>query len=303
MRLAAAAAWLFTSALPATIAGPLVAQEPEKVQPGVVSLDDRHETFPAVDPVDGTLWFSTYDEDFDAQTLMVSRPGPDGGWLPAEPAPFSGVYGDRAPRFSQDGSVLVFTSNRPAPGMPEGDLNLWLVWRGDDGTWGEPKLLESPVASPARDMHAAFSCDGSLWFASYREGSVERADIWRAIHGGPAERVPEPISGPGGQPDLFVGPDGRWIILVVTEPPGGPGGDDLLFARLDGEAWTVPALLEGAINTVEYEYGPTLSPDGRYLYFTSHRDGTADVWRIPVANLRVAGAPLPAIATACAPTD
>jgi Tol biopolymer transport system component len=279
-------------------AGGAAAQEPEKVQPGVISLDDRNETFPAIDPVDGSLWFSIYENNFNAQTLMVARTGPDGGWLTAEVAPFSGTHGDRAPRFSQDGSVLVFSSNRPAPGMPEGDQNLWLVWRGENGAWGEPKLLDPPVASPAHDMHSAFSCDGRLWFSSKREGS-EETDIWVALHGGPAERVPEPVSGRGHQPDLLVGADGRWIILVVTDPPGGLGGDDLLFTRLDGDMWTAPTLFDGAVNTPEYEYGPTLSPDGRYLYFTSHRDGTADVWRVAVADLRAAGEPLPPIATTC----
>ncbi|MCH9014226.1 MAG: PD40 domain-containing protein [Gemmatimonadetes bacterium] len=28
------------------------------------------------------------------------------------------------------------------------------------------------------------------------------------------------------------------------------------------------------MNSSEYEYGPTLSGDGRYLYFTSHRAGS-----------------------------
>jgi hypothetical protein len=158
--------------------------------------------------------------------------------------------------------------------------------------------VEPPVASATRDMHSAFSCDGRLWFASYREGSTGRADIWTGTHGDPVVRVPEPVSGPGGEPDLFVGADGRTMILVVTDPPGGLGGDDLLFARMEGDTWTAPTLLDGSINTPEYEYGPTVSPDG-WLYFTSHRDGTADVWRVPLADLRVAGAPLPPVETTC----
>ncbi len=280
----------------------LQAQEPERVQPGVVSLDDRKETFPAIDPRDGSLWFSVFEDNFNRQTIMTARPDPAGGWRMAEIAPFSGEYGDRAPRFSRDGSVLVFTSNRPVEGMPEGDQNLWLVWRGEDGTWGEPKLLGPPVSSPAPDMHSSFSCDGRLWFASSREGSDEN-DIWVAVHGGPAVRVPEPVSGGGHQPDLLVGPDGRWMILVVTEPPGGLGGDDLLFTRLEGDGWTTPILLDAPINTAGYEYGPTLSPNGQWLYFTSNRAGTADVWRVPLADVRAGGEPLPELATSCTPAE
>lgn len=34
------------------------------------------------------------------------------------------------------------------------------------------------------------------------------------------------------------------------------------------------------INSAEYEYGPTISADGEYLYLTSHRGGSADVYRV-----------------------
>jgi Tol biopolymer transport system component len=115
--------------LPAVVS----AQQPEKVQPAVISLDDRNETFPAIEPRDGSLWFSAYQgQTYDTQTVMVARPDPMGGWFPAEVAPFSGEHGDRAPRFSQDGSMLVFTSNRPAPGMPDGRFLYFTSHR--DGT-------------------------------------------------------------------------------------------------------------------------------------------------------------------------
>ena len=39
------------------------------------------------------------------------------------------------------------------------------------------------------------------------------------------------------------------------------------------------------MNSKEYEYGPSLSPDGRTLYFTSHRRGSADVYRVSVSAL------------------
>ena len=44
--------------------------EPELVQPGVISLAGRHETFPAQDPIDGSLWFSTYSRGFAAPHIL-----------------------------------------------------------------------------------------------------------------------------------------------------------------------------------------------------------------------------------------
>lgn len=37
----------------------------------------------------------------------------------------------------------------------------------------------------------------------------------------------------------------------------------------------------------EYEYRPTLSPDGRWIHFTSHRRGSADIYRIPLSEIGV----------------
>jgi Tol biopolymer transport system component len=33
-------------------------------------------------------------------------------------------------------------------------------------------------------------------------------------------------------------------------------------------------------------FGPTVSPDGEWLYFTSHRSGSADVWRVRLTAVR-----------------
>ena len=75
------------------------------------------------------------------------------------------------------------------------------------------------------------------------------------------------------------------MILVITDRPGGYGGDDLYLSRFNGESWSVPTNLGPKINSAEYEYGPTVSADGAYLYFTSHRGGSADVFRVPLSSV------------------
>jgi hypothetical protein len=204
-------------------------------------------------------------------------------------APFSGTYGDRAPRFSPDGSRLYFTSNRPLEGAgPAGrDLNIWVVTRQADGGWGDPALVPAPVSLPtSRDMHAAITAEGSVYFASYRPEGRGRADIyvapWRAGGFGAAEALGPTVNDSLGQTDLIVSADGRRMILVVTDRPGGLGGDDLYTLVRQGAAWGAPVHLPAPINSNEYEYGPALSPDGRWLYFTSHRGGTGDIYRVPV---------------------
>ena len=179
--------------LPAAL---LVAQPaPERVQPGVISTE-RNETFPMVDPVDGSLWFSVYDRGFDNQTIMVARPDGLGGWTAPSVAPFSGTYGDRAPRLSPDGQRLFFTSNRPAPGMAENVMRIWMVERHGNG-WSAPTVLPPPVnGADWRTMHSAQAADGSLYIASYRPGGAGRADIYRVTRQGDTWGEAIPLAAP-----------------------------------------------------------------------------------------------------------
>jgi len=258
----------------APAAGPVAV---ERVAAGIVSTD-RNETFPALDPVTGSLWFSVYDDSFGAQTIMFS-PRTDGAWAVPEVASFSGNWGDRAPRFSPDGSNLYFASNRPLTGAgPGADMNLWRVRRSGDA-WGPAEPLEPPVNSAANDMHASVT-DSALWFASNREGSLGRSDIYRVDEEGVLVHLPVPINSQLSQPDLWVSADESWMILVLTEHPDGHGGDDLYLSRFDGDAWSQPENLGPQVNSGEYDYGPVVSADNQYLYFTSHRDGSADVYRV-----------------------
>jgi Tol biopolymer transport system component len=267
---------------------PLLAQAaPELVQLGVISTD-RNETFPAIDPADGSLWFSVYTENFDRQVIMRAARGGSGWERPAVVAFSGGDWGDRAPRFSPDGKRLYFSSNRPrAVGAAGGAFHLWVLDR-TGREWSEPRLLPAPINSSAADRHSSETRAGDLYFSSTRPGGAGRSDIYRARRAGSAwsaERLPAPINDQLSQPDLLVAPDGRWMLLVITDHPDGLGGDDLFLSRFQGGSWSAPRRLPEPINSKEYEYGPSLSPDGRILYFTSHRRGSADVYRVSVTAL------------------
>jgi len=267
--------------------------EPELVQPGVISTD-RNETFPSVDPIDGSLWFSVYEDDFGKQVILRA-PREDSAWQRPATVSFSGPeWGDRAPRFSPHGERLYFSSSRPTQTSGRGgDYHLWVVERSG-GRWGEARLLPGPVNSAAgADRHSSETRGGDLYWSSTRPGGAGRSDIYharRTTSGWSAvTRLPAPVNDSLSQPDVLVSPDGSWMILVVTDHPRGLGGDDLLISRPENGRWSAPRPLPAPINSPEYEYGPSLSPDRRVLYFTSHRRGTADVYRIPVTALDATG--------------
>jgi hypothetical protein len=171
------------------------------------------------------------------------------GWGVASPAPFnSDRFSDRAPRFSPDGSTLYFSSTRTAEGPPGRVQRVWAVDRRADG-WSD------------------------LW-------RVPRTSAGWAE----AEHLPGEINDALSQPDVLVAPDASLLIVAVTDHPLGLGGDDLFLTRRTARGWTGLEHMPGP-NSAEYEYGPSLTRDGRSLLFTSHRRGTADVLSIPLSAL------------------
>lgn len=245
-----------------------------------------NQTFPSQDPVTGDLWFSVYLDSFDGQAIMVARRTLS-GWAAPETAPFSGDWGDRAPRFSPDGSELYITSNRPRPGTSEvGDMNVWRLRRTESG-WTEPELVESGVNSQASDIHPSITST-AIWVASNREGGMGRSDLYRIGADGTVEHPGPPLNDELSQPDVWVSPDESWMILAITDHPDGYGGDDLFVSWVTEGDWAAPVNLGPDINTADYEYGPWVTSDGEYLLFTSHRNGPSRLYRVPLDVVRAA---------------
>lgn len=280
--------WVACGLVAAAVGATAEAQTVERVQPGTISTE-INETFPAVDPVTGALWFARYERSFNAQTIWYA-PREGERWAEPQVAPFSGGWGDRAPRFTPDGSRLYFTSNRPSDGGEEpGAFHIWVVERGPSG-WGEPVHLPAPVNLDGEpSIHAAVGPEGALWVPSAREGGLGRSDIYvvpaSEMDGGRARNLGPPINDEHSQPDLVVAPDGSWIVFAMTDHPDGFGGDDLWLSRRTPGGWSEPTNLGAAVNSPDYEYGPSLGPEGEWLYFNSHRDGHSDLFRVRLTEV------------------
>ncbi|MEE8061933.1 MAG: hypothetical protein V3T16_08880 [Gemmatimonadales bacterium] len=268
----------------------------ELVGEGTVS-SDRGDTFPALSPDGTVLYFSRVKEGsgWSDQELLRSA-WEDGAWSDPEVLPFSGgSASDRAPRPAPEGRWIIFTSNRPLPDGSLAGFNLWVARTDRTGNWYGPVPLEGEVNGPEADSHSSLTTDGTLYFSSRREGSLGRSDIWRATQDastgefGGVENLGSPINSELSQSDVWVKPDGSMMIFVVTDHPDGFGGDDLWVSYQSDGGWTTPRNLGPAVNTPEYEYGPFVSPDGGWLYFTSHRSGDGDIYRVRIEGLLAGG--------------
>ncbi len=70
-----------------------------------------------------------------------------------------------------------------------------------------------------------------------------------------------------------ISADGRQLIFTSCQGRRGFGNCDLFMSVKTGEEWSIPLNLGPAINSGAWESQPSLSADGRVLYFVSDRRG------------------------------
>ena len=202
----------------------------------------------------------------------------NGKWEEPKVAPFSGQYRDFDPVISPDGSKMVFTSKRPVNGVEKADYDIWMVTRTASGKWSDPIHLDSSINSEYDEHFASISASGNIYFSSNRPGALGGdgdADFYLAEftdgHYPSAEHLKE-SSTASYELDCFVAADESFLLLGVYGGQGGMGNYDInISEKVDG-AWTASRNLGAPVNSPFRDYSPRVSPDGKYLYFTSERD-------------------------------
>ncbi|MBF9238839.1 OmpA family protein [Hymenobacter sp. BT683] len=88
--------------------------------------------------------------------------------------------------------------------------------------------------------------------------------------------------------------DGKTLVFASCDRPKAIGNCDLYISRRTGNNWSAPANLGINVNSTEWDSQPSLSADGRTLYFTSTRRGGQGQEDIYVTNLQPSGSWSPA---------
>jgi hypothetical protein len=144
--------------------------------------------------------------------------------------------------FAADATEFFFTVKLPVRGR-----HVMLTMKQAGGRWSAPTVL-------------AFS------------GQYNDADPALAPRLYPhAEVFDERIVSEYGGGDVFIAPD-QAMIIFSSGRPGGYGNSDLYVSfRREDRSWTAPQNLGPAINSPYQEYCPSVSPDGKYFFFSSYK--------------------------------
>jgi ankyrin repeat protein len=206
----------------------------------------------------------------------------DNTWTKPQPVSFSSEFSEIDLFISPDGKKMFFCSNRSVNQRDERkqDHDFWVSERKGN-LWGEPVHLGNLVNSEREDFYPTVTRDYVLYFSSQREGpgtnNVYRSTLQNGIYGEAKKLGPE-INTHYREFDPFIALDESYLIFA-SERPGGLGGSDLYisFRKNDG-SWTEAVNMGKEINSPEADYTPVVTPDGKFLFFTSSRGGVDDIY-------------------------
>jgi ankyrin repeat protein len=247
---------------------------PRMFAPGIVSghgFDSEHS--PAVFSRDGKEVYWT--QKFRGPILCMKQK--KGVWTPPKPALFCSEFGDGEPIFSPDGKKLFFLSFRPLEAGGASDKeNMWVVERTSEG-WTDPEPV-SPLIN-ACDLHWLFSIasNGTIYFASPREGGFGANDIYRSRFVNDEYQEPENlgnvINTPGVDHTPFISPDENYLIF--SSRGRSPSSRDFHFYisyKNEDGSWRKPIALSEIIISIGSGLCPAITPDGKYMFFIGRGD-------------------------------
>ena len=186
-------------------------------------------------------------------------------------------YWEGEPMFTSDGKRMYFTAIIPPKDDQDWHGDLFYIEQTEDG-WSDPKEFE--LNTQTSEWHISFTGNNVAYFGSEREGSRLKADIFysKPINGKYKEaiKLPSSINTEYNDCDPLIAPDESYLIFH-SDRPAGYGDHDLYIAFRKGEnKWTKPVNMGEDINTSGWEMGPSLSPDGKYLFFTRRKSWDTD---------------------------
>jgi hypothetical protein len=86
------------------------------------------------------------------------------------------------------------------------------------------------------------------------------------------QNLGDSVNSPKDEFNSFIAKDGSYLLYTTTGFGDGLGGGDIwiCFKKDDG-SWTSPKNLGENINSNKLDYCPSITQDGKYLFFTSNR--------------------------------
>jgi hypothetical protein len=228
--------------------------------PGVVSVNGRDEYAVSFSPDFDELYFSG-EREAGVQHVYFSKLR-DKKWTHPEKANFT--KGKKKNEFeafvNPDGDKIYFA----AYDTIFSDENIWYVNRLEN-SWSDAKKLDSPInddiifypnAAKNGDLFYTSISKVKMYYAPNKNGrypEVHELGIEYGIHG-------------------FISPSQDFILVDALKENDKTKDRDIHVCFKDKDAWTKPINLGDTVNSDFTETCPSLTPDGKYLFFSRYNE-------------------------------
>ncbi len=249
---------------------------PQTFAPTIISRSDRHE-FGCSMSRDKTQLFFGVDNQGTMEIHHCTYM--DGEWSAQEKLFADTIYNYNDPMLSLDETRLYFISNVPPDEDPtKTDIDICYVEKKEVG-WSSIQRLNTSINNSLDQYYSSFTNKGELYFASKdTSASAPRYafDIYKSNWAdGDFEKpvkLSERINTPRYEADVFVAPDESYLIFCSIRREGLGKGDLYISFKDDEGRWTEAQNMGSVINSEEHELCPYVTPDGKYLFYTSNQD-------------------------------
>lgn len=196
--------------------------------------------------------------------------------------------------FSPNGRRIFFLSRQrlageqSLPSHQRAPERIWYVDRTPDG-FASPRPVGEPVWRHPTHWGLSVASSGNLYFTSHAPEVNGQADIYMAPFDGTNWGEPRPL-GPGVNSGVaencpFIGPDESYLLFTRIDHAN-YNPDLFISHRLPDGSWSEAVPLPAPINSDVAETYAVVSPDGRYLFFLSWREGSGRPFWVETDFLR-----------------
>lgn len=254
--------------------GPYLGQEtpsvlPQVFAPDVISVEGRYEGTISFSPELNEVYFGANNPG--GETHIYFSKLTDNGWTAIKRANFTKGEKDEEihPFVSRDGKRIYFTGLN----SDLTDTRIWYVNRFDHG-WGNPVKLGSPINNE-QVFYANQARSDELYYYNLNQGKT----FYASASGESFNQTQEIALEPGFH-HAVIAPSQDYMIVNGRNKDKGRRDNDLFvcFKQADG-SWSKPVNLGKTINTHVNEKGPSITHDGKYLFFgRDEDDGKANIY-------------------------
>lgn len=178
---------------------------------------------------------------------------------------------------------------------PEGDMKrgFSVIQRGKDGKWAFPKPVEiKDYYTITSEVNLTMSFDGKVLILSAARFDSKSLDLYICFREGEhrwsaPQHLGNIINSSGREMTPYLSENNRTLFFASDRTRPGTGNLDLYMTRREGDDWfhwSEPQAMTPPINTTTSdESQPYFNMTSGYLYFTSKRDGSSDIFRVQIA--------------------